>query len=132
VTGASIDYGQTEIAAFSQAAAAGVIRYDEEVARQAVQKYDDMIAGLQNVRNKLRDQALDPIGFGGFESGKQLTQGFSNKAADGISVLDKLIEGAMLMQVACLRAANLAEEADQRNADALRFAAEAAGNSGQS
>ncbi|WP_174185591.1 hypothetical protein [Nocardia barduliensis] len=118
-----IDYGQVEIAAFSDAASAGGIRFDPAAVREAIALYDSMIAGLYDVRQRLAD-AVRAVGFGGFASARELQQGFSNKAAQGIDAVNHLIEGAMHLQVAYMRAGNMIEEADLRNADIMRFIAE--------
>ncbi|TLF55547.1 hypothetical protein [Nocardia cyriacigeorgica] len=118
-----IDYGQTQIAAFNAAAATGTIRYEEGVARDAAAQYDNMIDGLFAVRDKMR-QATNHTSFGGLESAKQLQQGFAAKAADGIDVIDKLIEGAMRLKEAYLRAGNLILDADAQNAATTRFVAD--------
>ncbi|MBF6290140.1 hypothetical protein GV791_16990 [Nocardia cyriacigeorgica] len=125
-----IDYGQTQIAAFNAAAAAGTIRYEEGVARDAAAQYDNMITGLFAIRDKL-NQATDHTSFGGLESARQLQQGFATKAADGIAAIDKLIEGAMRLKEAYLRAGNLIADADAQNAATTRYVAgvDAAGGS---
>lgn len=121
-----IDYGQAQIAAFSNAAASGIIKYEPDVARQAAAEYQKMIIGLQEIWNRLQT-AADPQGFGGFESAMQLQQGFGRKAVDGLSVLKQLIEGAMRLQEAYFRSGNLLTEADQCNAAITRFVAETGG-----
>lgn len=118
-----IDYGQSQIAAFNAAAAAGTIRYEEGVARDAAAQYDNMIDGLIAIRAKL-DQATTHTSFGALESAKQLQQGFAAKAADGVDVIEKLIEGAMRLKEAYLRAGNLITEADAQNAATTRFVAD--------
>lgn len=124
-----VDYGQAEIAAFNTAAGAGAIRFDPAAVAQAVGLYEQMISGLFTIRDRLQG-AAQASGFGGFESGQQLQRGFSNKAAEGINVINQLIEGAMKLQEAYLRAAGQISDADQRNADTLRFAAQNAGLDG--
>ncbi|MGQ4600543.1 hypothetical protein [Nocardia sp. R6R-6] len=126
MTEARIDYGQAEIAAFNQAASAGAIRYEEGAVQEAVALYERMINELIVVRDRLRE-AAQGTSFGGFDSAQQLRNGFSNKAVSGIDAVNQLIEGAMRLQEAYLRAGGLIADADQRNADALRFAAQNAG-----
>jgi hypothetical protein len=116
----SIDFGQAEIQAFNSAVSAGIIHYEEDVARQAVQQYDRMIDGLKKIRKKLHD-ASDAQGFGGFQTGKELQAGFSKKAQDGMAAVTQLIDGAMRLQEAYLRAGGLIEEADHLNADRLKL-----------
>ncbi|AVH21364.1 hypothetical protein [Nocardia cyriacigeorgica] len=118
-----IDYGQTQIAAFNAAAAAGTIRYEEGVARDAAAQYDNMIDGLYAIKERLR-HATEHTSFGGLESAKQLQQGFAAKAVDGMEVIDKLIEGAMRLKEAYLRAGNLITDADAQNAATTRFVAQ--------
>ncbi|WP_225728616.1 MULTISPECIES: hypothetical protein [unclassified Nocardia] len=117
----NIDYGQGKIAAFNDAARAGTIHFEEAAVREAVALYDRMITGLHAARERLQ-KATQASGFGGFESAQQLQAGFSNKAAEGMIAINHLIEGAMRLQEAYLRAGNLITEADQIHADALRFA----------
>ena len=118
----SIDYGQAEITAFNEAARAGTIRYEEDVVREAVRLYDQMLVGLHNIRTRLM-RAQEATGFGGFQSAVELQTGFANKAASGVDVLEQLIGGVMRLQEAYLRAGNMISEADQVSADALRFIA---------
>ncbi|MBF6086215.1 hypothetical protein IU438_13960 [Nocardia cyriacigeorgica] len=123
-----IDYGQTQIAAFNAAAAAGTIRYEEGVARDAAAQYDNMINGLIEIRNKLDSATI--ASFGGLASAQQLQRGFAQKAADGVDVIDKLIEGAMRLKEAYLRAGNLIQDADAQNAATLRFIADSTASNG--
>lgn len=126
----NINFGQAEIAAFSQAAQSGAIRYNQDVARDAANAYQNMIDGLIEIRQKL-GLATQVSGFGGLESARQLERGFSKKAVDGIDVIEKLIEGAMRMREAYLRAGNLLTEADAQNAAMLRFVADSADSGGR-
>lgn len=120
MTGANIKLGQAEIAAFNEAARSGSIRFEEHAAREAVQLYDQMINGLGKIRDKL-GTVKDSTGFGGFASGQELQQGFSNKASEGIAVVSQLIDGAMRLQEAFLRAGQLISEADQVNASRVKL-----------
>lgn len=126
MTSANIELGQAEIAAFNEAARSGSIRFEEHAAREAVQLYDQMIDGLTKVRTKLI-RAQDATGFGGFTSGQELQQGFAKKAAEGISVVNQLIDGAMRLQEAFLRAGQLISEADQLNAGRISLLGSAPG-----
>jgi hypothetical protein len=119
----AIDYGQAQITAFSHAAAAGEIKYEPDVARQAAAEYQKMIIGLREIRNRLQTVA-DPQGFGGFQSSTELQRGFAQKTVDGLAVLNQLIEGAMTLQEAYLRSGNLITEADQTNAMLTQFVAD--------
>jgi hypothetical protein len=116
----AIDYGQAQIAAFGNAAAVGEVRYDPDVARQAAAEYQKMIVGLQEIRVRL-EQATRAPSFGGFDSAGQLEKGFTDKAVQGLDVLDQLMEGAMRLREAYFRAGNLLQEADDQNAALLRF-----------
>jgi hypothetical protein len=122
----AIDYGQAQITAFGNAAAAGEIKYEPDVARQAAAEYQKMINGLLEIRNRLRT-ATEPQGFGGFQSALDLQNGFGRKAADGLAVLDQLVQGAMQLQEAYFRAGDLIAEADQSNAALTRFVADSTG-----
>ena len=126
MTKTNLDFGQAEISAFNEAARSGTIQFDEHAVRDAVQLYDQMINGLYKVREKLRT-AKEAKGFGGFPSGQELQAGFSNKAADGIEVVNQLIDGAMRLQEAYLRAGQLITEADQVNADRIKIVRNAPG-----
>ncbi|WP_280435980.1 hypothetical protein [Nocardia carnea] len=122
----AIDYGQAQIAAFGNAAAAGEVRYDPDVARQAAAEYQKLIVGLIEIRNRLQTVA-DPQGFGGFQSSTELQHGFARKTVDGLAVLNQLIEGAMKLQEAYFRSGNLITEADQSNAMLTKFVADNSG-----
>lgn len=117
-----IDYGQAQIAAFSNAAASGIIKYEPDIARQAAAEYQKMIIGLQEIRDRL-DSATNWSGFGGFLSAQELQQGFNRKAVDGVTVLNQLIEGALRLQEAYFRSGGLLVEADQCNATLIQLAA---------
>ncbi|WP_431969582.1 hypothetical protein [Nocardia sp. bgisy134] len=121
-----LDYGEAEIAAFNEAARAGLIHYEEAAVREAVGLYDAAIQSLLKVQERIR-AATQATGFGGFQSGKELNDGFSRKAEEGIEVINQLVQGAMRLQEAYLRAGNLITEADQTNAAAIRFATQNAG-----
>lgn len=118
----TVDCGQAQIAAFNAAAGAGSLRYEEGVARDAAARYDTMIAGLYEIRSKL-DSAANVASFGGLASAKELQSGFVNKATEGIAVIEQLIEAAMRLKEAYLRAGNLIQDGDSQNAATLRFIA---------
>ncbi|WP_433524044.1 hypothetical protein ACQPZ2_02055 [Nocardia pseudovaccinii] len=129
MTKTNLDFGQAEISAFNEAARSGTLHFDEQSVREAVQLYGQMIIGLRKIREKLR-AATDSKGFGGFPSGKELQDGFSNKAAEGMQVINQLIDGAMRLQEAYLRAGRLITEADQVNADRTKILEDASGMGG--
>jgi hypothetical protein len=112
----NVDYGQTQIAAFNEAARAGAIQFDPEAVREAVRLYSQMITHLTVIRQKL-DTVKDAKGFGGFPSGLELRDGFVKKAAEGVDVIDQLIEGAKQLQEAYMRADKAISEVDKANAD---------------
>lgn len=119
----TVDCGQAQIAAFNAAAGAGTLRYEEGVAGDAAAQYDTMIVGLYEIRGKL-DSAANVASFGGFASAKELQSGFANKATERVAVIEQLIEGAMRLKEAYLRAGNLIQDADAQNAVTLRFASD--------
>ncbi len=121
-----VEHGRAEIQAFSQAAGAGQLEFDKDAVREVVRLYDVLIDGLVAEQRYIKD-ALVLAGFGGFGSTQQLAAGFSNKANQLFDVLTQFIEGAMMLQQAYLRAGQMYEEADQKNAAALRFTAESNG-----
>ena len=122
----NIDYGQAQIASFGNAAAAGEIKYDPDIARQAAAEYQKVIIGLREIRDRL-NTATNWTGFGGFPSAGELQRGFNQKAVDGVAVLDELIVGALRLQEAYFRSGNLLVEADQCNAAATQLAAQSPG-----
>ncbi|MDO3645678.1 hypothetical protein [Nocardia mangyaensis] len=109
-----IDYGQAEISAFNDAARAGQFSFDPTAVDEVVGLYDQMIQGLTKIRHRLGG-AVDGSGFGAIPSANELQQGFSNKAIEGQAVLGDLIDGAMRLQEAYLRAAGKFEDADALN-----------------
>ncbi|WP_280319358.1 hypothetical protein [Nocardia wallacei] len=129
MTNPGIDFGQTEIQAFNNAAAAGVVHYEENAVRQAVQLYQNAIDTLATLRLKLAD-VQEGSGYGGFQTGKELQQGFADKARSGIAVITQLIDGAMRLQEAYLRAGQLIDEADKVNADRIKFVSDAGATGG--
>ncbi|AFU06230.1 hypothetical protein [Nocardia brasiliensis] len=121
-----VDYGRAEIQAFNQAAGAGELEFDKEAVREVVRAYDLLIDGLVAEQQNIKS-ILNLAGFGGFGSAQQLATGFSNKANQLFDVLTQFIEGAIRLQEAYLRAGQMYEEADQKNAAALRFVGESDG-----
>ncbi|WP_188827620.1 hypothetical protein [Nocardia camponoti] len=115
---ATFDYGKQSVAAFNEAARAGTLRYEQGAAEQAGRMYHDMADGLLELRAKMQ-QLPQSDGYGGFESGRQLQQGFGWKAAEAIRILDQLIEGALRLKEAYLRAGGMVEAADEANRAAI-------------
>lgn len=109
-----VDYGQAKISAFNEAARAGQFSFEPAAVDEVVGLYDQMIQGLTKIRHKIGG-AVDGAGFGSIQSAKELHQGFSNKAVEGQAVIGELIDGAMRLQEAYLRAAGKLEEADAVN-----------------
>lgn len=113
-----LDYGQAEIAAFKQAAASGEVHYEEAAAREAVRQYETLIQLLVSVRKEISDNA-EQSGFGGFQSARELQNGFSVKALEGIDIVDQFINGAVDLYEGYRHAGNLFTEQDQNNASAI-------------
>lgn len=126
----NINYGQTQIAAFNESARAGAIQFDPEAVREAVRLYDQMINQFTKIRDKL-GSLKDLQGFGGFPSGRELRDGFTNKATEGVEVMNQLIDGAMRLQEAYLRAGSLIAEADLSNAKRINLFEESSGAGNQ-
>jgi len=126
VTKPIINYGQAEIQAFNNAVSAGEIHYEEGVARQAAQHYDDVANKIGDIREEIR-YLEEAQGFGGFQTGIELQKGFRRKATDGIQVLGELIDGAMRLKESYLRAGGLTEEADQVNSQRIKLFANSEG-----
>ncbi|WP_280362901.1 hypothetical protein [Nocardia wallacei] len=120
MTNPGIDFGQAEIQAFNNAAATGAVHFEESAVRQAVQLYQNAIDDLVKIRTKLSTMQ-DSSGFGGFRTGQELQQGFASKARGGAEVVNQLIDGAMRLQEAYLRAGGLIDEADRVNSDRLKI-----------
>jgi hypothetical protein len=62
--------------------------------------------------------------FGGFPSALELQDGFSKKLAEGVDVIDQLIEGARRLQEAYMRADRTLSETDKFNADRMTLLGE--------
>lgn len=120
------DYGRAELKAFREAVDAGTVQFDESAALAAKHQYDLMINGLMKIAENL--QHLDhATGFGGFDSGHELAAGFSQKAVDGVAVINELIDAAMQLQEAYLRSAGKFADAEQVNTSRIQFAAQETG-----
>lgn len=122
----NFNYGQSEIKAFNDAVGSGVVKFDEQAVLDAKRLYDSMIDGLAKIRDKL-DTAAHFDGFGGFDSSRQLQAGFSSKATEGIAIVNQLIDAAMQLQTAYLRAGGKLTEADQVNSNRIRFLGQTSG-----
>ncbi|MFD4439313.1 hypothetical protein ACFWPK_05990 [Nocardia sp. NPDC058519] len=103
------------------ARSAGTLNFDPHVVDELVALYDRMIAGLREVRKKLIF-ASQSSGFGDIPTAKKLEEGFSNKAIEGMSVIDQLIDGAMRLQEAFLCAGGRLEDADGVNSARIKAA----------
>ncbi|MFD3425305.1 hypothetical protein [Nocardia fluminea] len=116
----SIDYGQAKISALNEAARAGNFSFDPAAVDEVVASYDQMIQGLTKIRHRL-GSAVDGSGFGSIPSAQELQQGFSNKAVQGQAVIGDLIDGAMRLQEAYLRAAGKIVDADAVNGQRIKL-----------
>ncbi|WP_446223950.1 hypothetical protein ACTWPB_01410 [Nocardia sp. IBHARD005] len=122
MAGIELDYGQAQTAALTAAArAAGTLNFDPHAVDELVALYDRMIAGLQAVRVHLQT-ASKSSGFGDIPTADALAKGFSDKATDGIAVIDKLVDGAVRLQEAFLCAGGRLEDADMVNSARIRVA----------
>ncbi|MGW5313339.1 hypothetical protein ACWEQ0_26050 [Nocardia thailandica] len=107
-----IDYGLRHIEAFGRAARAGDFHFDPAAVDEVVRSYNTMIEELDEVAARLRD-AEAAAGFGTVPSAEELRRGFSRKASDGLEVVAQLVDGAMRLQEAYLRAAQRFADADR-------------------
>lgn len=114
----TIDYGQRHIEMFGRAAKAGSFHFDPAAVDEVVRSYATMILELEAVADRLRAaEAVD--GFGAIDSARELRHGFARKASDGIQVVEQLVDGAMRLQEAYLRAADRIADADDVGAQRL-------------
>ncbi|MFI6219024.1 hypothetical protein ACIBEH_00580 [Nocardia salmonicida] len=121
MAGIELDYGQDQAAALTAAArAAGTLNFDPHAVDELVALYDRMITGLRTVRADIQT-ATQSSGFGDIPTAAALAKGFSDKATDGIAVIDKLIDGAMRLQEAYLCAGGRLDEADSVNSARIRL-----------
>ncbi|MFD3706891.1 hypothetical protein ACFWUP_27450 [Nocardia sp. NPDC058658] len=114
-----IDYGQAKISALNEAARAGQFSFDPVAVDEVVRTYDQMILGLTEIRHRLGD-AVSASGFGSIPSAQELQSGFTKKATQGQTVIGELIDGAMRLQEAYLRAAGRIVDADAVNSQRIR------------
>ncbi|MEV6278581.1 hypothetical protein [Nocardia sp. NPDC051832] len=126
---ATTDYGQAEIAAFSSAiTSAGHVKFDEAAVREVVRLYDVIIAQLTTQQREILKATQTEGFFGTLRSGQELASGFSNKAQEAYDTCSQFLQGIMRLQETYLRAAGLYEDADQKNAAAVRIATESMNN----
>jgi hypothetical protein len=93
----AIDHGHAQITAFSNAADEGEIRYTPDVAcRAAVEGPEDDQRVPGNPKSTA-DGNRTP-GVGAFRFALDLQSGFGRTAADGLTILDQLVQGAMQLQ----------------------------------
>lgn len=124
----AFDYGQNEITAFRNAIdSPGHLTFDPDAVREVVRLYDLLIAQLTTERDRIKN-AEHTEGFGVLQSGRELADGFAQKATDAYTTCGEFIEGALRLQEAYLLAAGLYEDADQKNAAAITIAAESLDN----
>ncbi|MBF6062162.1 hypothetical protein IU500_09370 [Nocardia terpenica] len=107
-----------------QAASTGQFKLDKDAAHELAGHYQwiaeqmakqqDEIANLQVLR-----------GFGGFDSAKQLQEGFGGKAVQAFQALKAAEESAYKMKAAILQAAGLSGEVEAANTAAIKAAGKA-------
>ncbi|BCK57676.1 hypothetical protein [Nocardia wallacei] len=115
----TIEASQADIAKFLDAAQHGSVRFDPAAARRCAELYDQQIARLRHLQQRL-ESVSQLHGFGGFFSAEQLQAGFSRKARDASELLDRHIAASYRMKEGFLISAGLYEEADAAHAAALR------------
>lgn len=109
-----IDYGQSLIAAFNGAAGNEQFHFESAAVDKIVAKYQEFIDGAQTIKKHLVE-AEHASGFGGIPSAQQLQTGFRGKASAAIVVMDQMVDGALRLQEAYLRAARRFADADSIN-----------------
>ncbi|WP_433757120.1 hypothetical protein [Nocardia sp. CA-135398] len=107
-----MEVGQSAANALYQQATGGTFRMEADAARRCADVYTRFVETTLDpeINRSIRLQRLD--GFGGFESAKQLQEGFSRKAVQMTDALSGMKEAALKMAAAYLRAGQLVEEAD--------------------
>ncbi|MEV4129843.1 hypothetical protein [Nocardia sp. NPDC049707] len=124
-----MEVGQSAANALYQQATGGTFRMEADAARRCAEVYTRFIETTLDpeIIRSMRLQRLE--GFGGFESAKQLQDGFSGKAVQMTEALNGMKEAALKMAAAYLRAGQLVEEADAMFAQSIATVTSETGSS---
>ncbi|WP_227998650.1 hypothetical protein [Nocardia australiensis] len=117
-----MEVGQSAANALYQQATGGTFRMEADAARRCAEVYTRFVETTLDPQID-RSQRLHKLeGFGGFESAKQLQDGFSGKAVKMTDAFTGMKEAAQKMAAAYLRAGQLVEEADAMFAQSITTA----------
>ncbi|MFE9325690.1 hypothetical protein ACIHDR_30680 [Nocardia sp. NPDC052278] len=107
-----MEVGQSAANALYQQATGGTFRMEADAARRCAEVYTRLVETTLEPQIKRSANLQRLTGFGGFDSAKQLQDGFSGKAVQMTDALTGMKEAALKMAAAYLRAGQLVEEAD--------------------
>ncbi|MFX0580415.1 hypothetical protein [Nocardia nepalensis] len=117
-----MEVGQSAANALYQQATGGTFRMEADAARRCAEVYTRFVETTLNPQITASKDLHRMEGFGGFESAKQLQDGFSGKAVKMTEALNGMKEAALKMAAAYLRAGQLVDEADAMNARSINTA----------
>ncbi|GAA5046803.1 hypothetical protein [Nocardia callitridis] len=117
-----MEVGQSAANALYEQAAGGTFRMDADAARRCAEVYTRLVDTTLEPELDRATNLMALKGFGGFESAIALQGGFSNKGAELVEALKGMIEAALKMAAAYMRAGQLIEEADALSAQSIRIA----------
>ncbi|MFI6363446.1 hypothetical protein ACIBG0_11940 [Nocardia sp. NPDC050630] len=120
--GIAVEVGQSAANALYQQATGGTFRMETDAARRCAEVYTRFVETTLEPQIKRSTNLHSLEGFGGFESAKQLQDGFSGKAVKMTEALNGMKEAALKMAAAYLRAGQLVDEADAMNARSISTA----------
>lgn len=124
-----MDVGQSTANALWQQASDGTFRMEPDAAKKCADSYTRFAETVRDLVNDSKHlHALS--GFGTFESGKQLQQGFEAKGVQLTDALVGLQEAALRMAAAHLRAGGMLADADAMNQRAINAVNNELGNRG--
>ncbi|WP_433523016.1 hypothetical protein ACQPZ2_39290 [Nocardia pseudovaccinii] len=117
-----MEVGQSAANALYQQATGGTFRMEADAARRCAEVYTRLVETTLEPQIVASRSVHQHEGFGGFDSAKQLQDGFSGKAVKMTEALNGMKEAALRMAAAYLQAGQLVEEADAMNARAMNTA----------
>ena len=114
-----MEVGQSAANALYQQATGGTFRMEADAARRCAEVYTRFVETTLDPQIRESRRLKRHEGFGGFESAKELQDGFSGKAVQMTEALNGMKEAALKMAAAYLRAGQLVEEADVMYAQSI-------------
>lgn len=119
-----MDVGMSTANGLWQQAVSGTFRLEAGAAQRCARVYTRFVE--ETLEPQIREARISVRieGFGGFDSARQLQDGFGTKSENMVAALNGMRDAALKMAAAYLRAGNLIADADADNKRAIKAAIE--------